>query len=102
MVEFRNCPDCGKEVSVNAMMCPNCGRALAQKGRNYIIYVLLAIFLGGFGINWFYVGKTMAGVLSLIFCWCGIPAIISFIHAILVLIRGPEDFDMKYNSIISA
>lgn len=40
---------------------------------NKVIYILLALFLGSFGIHKFYAGKNMQGILHLIFCWTGIP-----------------------------
>lgn len=43
-----------------------------------IIGVLLALFLGGFGIHKFYLRQNTAGIFYLIFCWTGIPAIIAF------------------------
>ena len=35
---------------------------------NKVIYILLALFLGSFGIHKFYAGKNMQGILHLIFC----------------------------------
>ncbi|HDB5454717.1 TPA: TM2 domain-containing protein [Staphylococcus aureus] len=43
---------------------------------NKVIYILLALFLGSFGIHKFYAGKNMQGILHLIFCWTGIPHLI--------------------------
>ena len=34
---------------------------------NKIIYIVLAFFLGGFGVHKFYAGKTMSGLLHLAF-----------------------------------
>ena len=47
--------------------------------------VLLALFLGGLGIHKFYLGQTGLGVLYLIFCWTGIPSIIAFIEAFVIV-----------------
>ena len=36
---------------------------------NKVIYIILAVFLGGFGVHKFYAGKMMSGLLHLLFCW---------------------------------
>ena len=43
---------------------------------NKLAYVLLAFFVGSFGIHKFYAGKTGMGIVYLLFCWTGIPGII--------------------------
>lgn len=43
-----------------------------------VIGVLLALFLGAFGIHKFYLRQNTSGVFYLLFCWTGITAIISF------------------------
>ncbi|MBI5972286.1 TM2 domain-containing protein [Staphylococcus caledonicus] len=58
---------------------------------NKIIYIVLAVFLGGFGVHKFYAGKTMPGILHLVFCWTGIPHIIAIISAILTLFRPANE-----------
>ncbi len=67
--------------------------------RSKVAAVLLAFFLGGFGIHKFYLGQTGKGIIYLIFCWTGIPAIIAFIEFILYLCMSDEEFDYKYNAI---
>ncbi len=52
---------------------------------NKVIYGLLAIFLGGIGVHKFYSGKTGMGILYLVFCWTGIPAIIGIIEGCMAL-----------------
>lgn len=59
--------------------------------------VLLALFLGWLGIQFFYLGNTVMGVLCVLFCWTGIPAFISVIHIIILLCTSQDDFDQKYN-----
>jgi TM2 domain-containing membrane protein YozV len=57
---------------------------------------ILAILLGDFGIHKFYLGKVGQGILYLIFCWTGIPAIIGLVEGILYLLMKDEEFAQKY------
>ena len=52
--------------------------------KNPTIAILLALFLGGIGIHKFYLGQPLAGILYLLFCWTGIPAIIAFFEALVM------------------
>lgn len=58
---------------------------------------LLGIFLGGFGIHKFYLGKIGMGILYLLFCWTGIPAIVGFIEGIIYLCSNDENFQLKHH-----
>ncbi len=58
---------------------------------------LLAFFLGYFGAQYFYLGKTMLGVLCLIFCWTWIPCVVSVVDIIRFLCMSDKEFDLKYN-----
>ena len=49
--------------------------------RDEVIGVLLAIFLGCFGIHQFYLRRNGLGFLYLLLCWTGISAILGFIDA---------------------
>ncbi len=69
----------------------------SQKSR--IVAALLAFFLGGLGINWFYLNRNVIGLLSLLFCWTFIPVIISFIHMFVLLVAGDDNFNKKYNQV---
>jgi len=59
---------------------------------NKLVYALLGIFLGSFGIHKFYAGKIGMGVLYLLFCWTFIPGLIGFIEGIVALTKE-EDSD---------
>ena len=67
---------------------------------------LLAIFLGEFGIHWFYLGKSGKGIayllLFLVFCWTFfvplIVAIVTLIEGIVFLTMNEEKFNMQYNT----
>ena len=53
---------------------------------------LLALFLGGIGIHKFYMGKSLAGFIYLIFFWTFIPAIIGFFESIGLFMMSEEKF----------
>ncbi|WP_263355896.1 TM2 domain-containing protein [Acidicapsa ligni] len=48
--------------------------------RDEVVGVLLAIFLGCFGIHHFYVGRVGLGILYCCFCWTGIPALLGLVE----------------------
>ncbi len=57
---------------------------------------VLAIFLGGFGIHKFYLGKVFQGIIYLIFCWTYIPSIIAFVEGIIYLLSNEHNFSVKH------
>lgn len=65
--------------------------------KSYGTYVLLAIFLGGFGLHKFYVNKPALGLLYLLTCWTFVPAIVSLCEGLLSIMLGKGHFDRKYN-----
>jgi TM2 domain-containing membrane protein YozV len=48
--------------------------------RDEVVGILLALFLGTFGIHHFYLRRTGLGVLYCLFCWTGITTILGFIE----------------------
>ena len=48
--------------------------------RDEVVGILLALFLGTFGIHHFYLRRMGLGVLYCLFCWTGIPTILGFIE----------------------
>ena len=65
--------------------------------KNKIVAGLLGIFLGGFGIHKFYLGRIGWGIVYLLFCWTSIPAFIGFIEGIIYLASNEHNFHMKYS-----
>lgn len=69
-----------------------------MKMRSKTTAVILAFFLGGFGIHRFYLGQTGLGIVYLLFSWTLIPCFIAFIDFIGFLCMSDEQFNRKYNS----
>lgn len=99
-VNEKYCSSCGKPIKTAAVICPNCGvkNTNLKSERNKVVAGLLGIFLGGLGIHKFYLGKTGAGIVYLVFFWTFIPAIVGFIEGIMYLTSSDEKFNLKYNS----
>lgn len=70
----------------------------ARTDKDKLAAGLLAIFLGCFGIQYFYLGKTTGGIICLLLTLvtCGLWSIISFIQGILMLTMTQQDFENKY------
>ena len=48
--------------------------------RDEVVGILLALFLGTFGIHHFYLRRTGLGILYICFCWTGVTTILGFIE----------------------
>ena len=57
---------------------------------------LLALLIGGLGIHKFYLNQPILGILYILFCLTGIPALIAFIEGIIYLTMSDEAFARKY------
>jgi TM2 domain-containing membrane protein YozV len=58
--------------------------------RDEVVGILLALFLGSFGIHHFYLRRTGLGILYLCFFWSGIPALLGFIECFFMAGRVRE------------
>ena len=75
------------KVLREAILQMNAEQRAEQEKPSLVIYLLLAVFLGGIGMHDFYIGKTAAGVIKLLFFWTGIPAIIAVFNIIGALVH---------------
>ena len=104
------CANCGGELVPNAIACMKCGVAAdygAEKkqtendgitiasgnwcpeGKDKTVVILLAFFLGGFGVHNFYLGESKKGILRLLTCWFGLGGILALIVFIkMILMSG--------------
>lgn len=55
-------------------------------------FILISLFLGGFGGNFFMLRKPLIGVLCILLCWTYIPAIIALFHAVVALFKRPDQY----------
>ena len=51
-----------------------------QVRRDEVVGILLALFLGGFGIHHFYLRRVGLGILYACFCWTPFPWVLGFIE----------------------
>lgn len=109
------CPYCGKEFSpafnqgyqqgyqqgysnASGGNIFDCG----PSGRSRGVAALLAIFLGAFGIHYFYLGKKTAGIVFLLIAIfsCGVLAaitsVLALVQGIIMLTLTQEQFEQKY------
>lgn len=124
------CPSCGAPIDATAKNCPYCGTIIPQEkkeaaepathetpviiqqvapprqkkyNRDKTTAALLAFFLGGLGIDQFYVGNNGWGLVLLLITLCSLgwglifTGFVALIHFIQFLIMSQEDFDNKYN-----
>lgn len=58
---------------------------------NKLAFILLALFLGSFGIHRFYARKFISGAIYLLLSWTFIPTFLSLIEAAIALFKTPND-----------
>jgi len=68
----------------------------APSEKSKVTAAILAILLGGFGIHYFYLGKTTGGIVFLLLCCTGIPSLLALIQGIMMLTMTEEQFQQKY------
>ena len=111
------CRNCGAEIAKNLEICPYCDGETGVKVKvknepvrtvevrtesefrpfkSKKVTAFLAFFLGGFGIQYFYLGKVWKGLSCILFCATGIPSLWGMIQAIIILMDSNESFEKKY------
>ena len=61
---------------------------------------LLSFFLGTFGAQHFYLRNNTAGILSIVFCWTYVPAIIGLVQGIMLICMSDQEFQARYSGLM--
>lgn len=122
---MKQCPNCKNYTDDYSKFCNNCGHnfesaqqgpvtppdpayqpfdtynafdACGPEGKSRGITALLAIFLGGFGIQYLYLGKGMGMVYSILLSivTCGTWSLVAFIQGLVMLFMTNAQFYQKY------
>lgn len=59
--------------------------------------ILFALFFGWMGAHKFYLRQTGMGVIYLVFFWTIVPAIISVVELIILILMSESEFNRKFN-----
>ena len=80
------CSKCGAEINDKAVICVKCGCAVSDNcvnnslDKNWLVTLLLCLFLGGIGAHRFYTGHIAIGIIQLLTAGgCGIWTLIDLI-----------------------
>ena len=69
--------------------------------KNKILAVILAFFLGSFGLHKFYLKQPIWGILYLVFFWTRIPTFLGIVDSIILLCTNKDKFEQKYKCRLS-
>ena len=104
------CPTCGKQIANDSKFCEFCGSSIVDDSnaalqdaapeqnisvspKSRLTATLLCVFLGGFGVHRFYVGKPGTAILQIL--TLGGLGIWSLVDLIQILIGSFSDGDGK-------
>lgn len=95
---YQNAPGGQQYQNAPGAAYPPAGAYIPTSGKDKTTAGILAILLGCFGAQYFYLGKTGAAFLTIVlsFVTCGIWNLLTFAQGIVMLTMSQEQFDSKY------
>lgn len=69
-----------------------------QEDSKKMLCGILAILLGGLGVHYFVMGKSTAGIISIVLSivTCGLWSMVMLVQGIMILCMSDSDFRTKY------
>ena len=105
------CMECGNVIARHAEICPRCGAEQhiinrhetviinsSQNDKSRVVYGILGLIFGGWGIHKFYIGRWKIALLYLVFAWTFIPSIIGFIEGVIALMEDDRAFQKRLSA----
>ena len=95
------CSKCGNEIDDEAVICVHCGcavqgRYIPATSKNWVVALLLCIFLGGIGAHRFYTGHIGIGVIQLLTLGCcGIWTLIDLIMILCGAYKAADGSELQ-------
>jgi TM2 domain-containing membrane protein YozV len=83
-------PALGMASSLSTQM-----QTYAQSDKKKPHLMLWSLFLGSLGAHKFYMGSWGWGILYLVFCWTGIPAIANLVEMVRFITTTDDEFSVK-------
>lgn len=110
------CPECDTSYPETLSSCPKCGAPNRSRkilggedpfldgpsGKSRGIAAVLAIVLGGLGVQYFYIGKNTAGIICILVSLvsCGtlavLPSVLGIIQGIILFTKDNNYFDTNF------
>jgi TM2 domain-containing membrane protein YozV len=100
------CHACSSVIDARAQVCPRCGvqqgSSAYGNGKSRPLAIVLALFLGNFGVHRFYLGDMAIGFIYLLFFWTGIPGLIAWAESLYFLTRSNEDWARQHGGAVDS
>ena len=64
--------------------------------KSRVVYGILAILLGGYGVHKFYMGNVKHGIFYILLSCVSVGFILGIISGILALMKSDEEFHQRY------
>lgn len=99
-VTSQTCSQCGTANSLFTVRCAGCGALIGSvrtesTPRRRGVAALLAFFGGIIGAQYFYMGRRVLGILCVLLCWSGYPALVGFLDTFRIMSLSDAEFQQQ-------